>query len=83
MRQILALCNVGFHKDSGISAVDTGLHSRYIMRWAQYRRSGSNDRDAAMGLSWGIVFGVTVIMVGCAALSFIITVKQLKKEQRG
>ena len=35
-----------------------------------------------MGLSWGIVFGVAIIMVGCATLSFIITLKQLKKEKQ-
>jgi len=30
-------------------------------------------------MTWGIVLGVAAIMVGCAALSFVITVKQFKK----
>jgi hypothetical protein len=34
-----------------------------------------------MGLSWGIVFGVAIIMAGFAALSFVITMKQMKKRQ--
>lgn len=33
-----------------------------------------------MGLSWGIVFGVAIIMIGCAALSFVIAWRQLKKQ---
>ena len=65
------------------SDVDRGVRSRYIMRWTHNRETPADDWDAAMGLSWGIVFGVAIIMVGCATLSFIITLKQLKKEKQG
>ena len=33
-----------------------------------------------MGLSWGILFGVAIVMIGFAALSFIIAWRQLNKE---
>jgi hypothetical protein len=31
-------------------------------------------------MSWGLVFGVVAVMLGFAALSFVITWKQLKKQ---
>ncbi len=34
-------------------------------------------------MTWGLVFGVSAIMVGFAALSFVISVRRLKKTQRG
>ena len=32
-------------------------------------------------MTWGLVFGVIAIMVGFAAISFVITWKQLNKAQ--
>jgi len=37
-------------------------------------------QDRIMGLSWGILFGVAIVMIGFAALSFIIAWRQLNKE---
>jgi hypothetical protein len=33
-------------------------------------------------MTWGLIFGVLALMIGCAALSFAYTWKQLKKEKR-